>query len=53
MLAQDELKIMCTGDLPLHVNYAAGRLMAVIVVLGCSLNLLVKVFNAGWLIILL
>ena len=26
MLVQDELKKMCTGDLPLQVNYAAGRL---------------------------
>ena len=26
MLVQDELEIMCTGDLPLEVNYAAGRL---------------------------
>ena len=27
----DELKIMCTGDLPLQVNYAVGRLVAVMV----------------------
>ena len=26
MLVQDELEIMCTGDLPLQVNYTAGRL---------------------------
>ena len=31
MLVQYELKKMCTGDLPLQVNYAAGRLVAVIV----------------------
>ena len=31
MLVQDELKIMCTGDLPLQVNYVPGRLVAVIV----------------------
>ena len=31
MLVQDELKKMCTGDLPLQVNYAVGRLVAVIV----------------------
>ena len=24
-VARDELKIMCTGDLPVQVNYAAGR----------------------------
>ena len=31
MLVQDELKKMRTGDLPLQVNYAVGRLVAVIV----------------------
>ena len=31
MLVQDELKKMCTGNLPLQVNYAVGRLVAVIV----------------------
>ena len=31
MLVQVELRILCTGDLPLQVNYAAGRLVAVIV----------------------
>ena len=31
MLVQDELRIMCKGDLPLQVNYAVGRLVAVIV----------------------
>ena len=31
MLVHDELEIMCTGDLPLQVNYAVGRLVAVIV----------------------
>ena len=31
MLVQDELKKMCTGDLPFQVNYAAGRLVAVTV----------------------
>ena len=41
MLVQDELKIMCTGDLPLQVNYAVGRLVAVIVYCFSSdLNLL-------------
>ena len=30
MLIQVELRILCTGDLPLQVNYAAGRLVAVI-----------------------
>ena len=29
MLVQDELKKMCTGDLPLQANYAAGRLVTV------------------------
>ena len=29
MLVQDELKKMCTGDLPLHVSYAVGRLVTV------------------------
>ena len=29
MLVQDELKKMCTGNLPLQVNYAAGRLVTV------------------------
>ena len=31
MLVQDELKKMCTGDLPVQVNYAVGRLVTVIV----------------------
>ena len=31
MLVQVELGRMCSGDLTLQVNYAAGRLMAVIV----------------------
>ena len=31
MLAQVELRKMCTDNLPLQVNYAAGRLVAVIV----------------------
>ena len=31
MLVQVELKRMCSGDLTLQVNYAAGRLVAVIV----------------------
>ena len=31
MLVQSELKKMCTANLPLQVNYAAGRLVAVIV----------------------
>ena len=31
MLVQDELKKMCTGDLPFQVNYAVGRLVAVTV----------------------
>ena len=31
MLVQVELGIMCTGDLPLQVKYAVGRLVAVIV----------------------
>ena len=31
MLVQDELKKKCTGNLPLQVNYAAGRLVAVMV----------------------
>ena len=35
MLVQDELKKMCTGDLPLQVNYAAGRLVAFIVYCFC------------------
>ena len=26
MLVQDELTIICAGDLPLQVNYAVGRL---------------------------
>ena len=30
-VAEVELKIMCTGDLPLQVNYAVGRLVAVTV----------------------
>ena len=46
---------MYAGDLPLQVNYAVGRsqwqLQAI--VLSGSWNLLVKEFNAGWLIILL
>ena len=29
MLVQDELKKMCTGDLPLQANYAAGILVTV------------------------
>ena len=29
-VAGDELKRMCTGDLPLQVNFAVGRLVAVI-----------------------
>ena len=28
---QVELRILCTGDLPLQVNYAVGRLVAVTV----------------------
>ena len=41
MLVQVKLKIMCTGDLPLQVNYVAGRLLAVIVYCFSSdLNLL-------------
>ena len=31
MLVQDKLEIICAGDLPLQVNYAVGRLVAVIV----------------------
>ena len=31
MLVQVELRILCTGNLPLQVNYAVGRLVAVIV----------------------
>ena len=31
MLVQVELRILRTGNLPLQVNYAAGRLVAVIV----------------------
>ena len=31
MLVQVKLEKMCTGNLPLQVNYAAGRLVAVIV----------------------
>ena len=31
MLVQRELRILCTGDLPLQVNYAVGRLVVVIV----------------------
>ena len=31
ILVQVELKKMCTGNLPLQVNYAMGRLVAVIV----------------------
>ena len=31
MLAQVELRILCTGNLPFQVNYAAGKLVAVIV----------------------
>ena len=30
MLVQNELKIMCTGDLPLQVNYAVGRLESIV-----------------------
>ena len=30
MLLQDELKKMCTGNLPLQVNYAVGRVVAVV-----------------------
>ena len=30
MLVQDELKKMFTGNLPLQVNYAVGRLVAVV-----------------------
>ena len=29
MLVQDELKKMCTGDLPLQVNYTVGSLVTV------------------------
>ena len=31
MLVQVELRILCSGDLTLQVNYAAGRIVAVIV----------------------
>ena len=31
MLVQVELRILCSGDLTLQVNYAVGRLVAVIV----------------------
>ena len=31
MLVQVELRILCAGDMPLQVNYAVGRLVAVIV----------------------
>ena len=31
MLVQVELKKMCTGNLQLQVNYAAGSLVAVII----------------------
>ena len=30
MLVQIELRILCTGDLPLQVNYAVGRLTAIV-----------------------
>ena len=31
MLVEVELRILCTGNLPLQVNYAMGRLVVVIV----------------------
>ena len=31
MLVQVELRVLCTGEFALQVNYAVGRLVAVIV----------------------
>ena len=46
MLVKVELTRMCSGDLTLQVNYAAGRLVAVIMYCFCgNLNLLAITVN--------